>query len=97
MTRMQLAGLAGALTLVGTAIFAGEYSTFDWLKLHRQLAAEQDSVRTLRVYLDSLARETRALETDPATQERVAREKYGMIRDGEIIYQIVGEEKAREP
>ena len=36
-----MAGLAGALVLVGVAIFAGEYSTLDWLKLHRQLAAEQ--------------------------------------------------------
>ena len=97
MTRSQLAGLAGALALAGIAVFAGEYSTFDWLKVHRQLAAEQDSVRTLRVFLDSLARQTRALETDSATQERVARETYGMIRDGEIIYRIVGEGTAKRP
>jgi cell division protein FtsB len=97
MSRRRMAGLAGALVLVGVAIFAGEYSTFDWLKLHRQLAAEQDSVRGLRVYLDSLARETRLLETDSATQERVARERYGMIRNGEILYQILDQDKPKRP
>jgi cell division protein FtsB len=96
-TGRQIAGLVAALALTGVAVFAGEYSTVDWLKLHRQLAAEEDSVRALRGYLDSLARETRAMETDPAVQRRAAREKYGMIRDGEIIYQIIGEDKNREP
>jgi cell division protein FtsB len=95
-SRRQVVGLVGAVVLVGVAVFAGEYSTRDWLKLHHQLAAEQDSVRGLRVYLDSLARETRLLESDPATQERVAREKYGMIRDGEILYRIVDEGKAKQ-
>jgi len=29
------------------------------------------------------------LKTDPATQERYARELYGMIRPGETLYQVV--------
>lgn len=97
MIRLRLAGLAGGLVLAGVAVFGGEYSTIDQLQLHRQLAAEEDSVSELRVYLDSLAREARELETDPAAQERVARERYGMIRDGEILYQIVGAEQAGKP
>ena len=88
MSRRRIAGLAGALALLGVAIFAGEYSTIDWLTLRRQLAEERDSVRALQAELDSLARTARALETDPATQERVAREQLGMIRDGEILYRI---------
>jgi cell division protein FtsB len=43
----------------------------------------------LRAELDSLARVARALETDPDAQERAAREGFGMIRDGEILYRIV--------
>jgi cell division protein FtsB len=46
-------------------------------------------VSVLRAELDSLARIARALETDPAAQERAAREGFGMIRDGEILYRIV--------
>jgi cell division protein FtsB len=88
-TRQRIAGLAGALVLVGVAVFAGEYSTIDWLKLRGQLADQQEAVAVLRAELDSLARVARALETDPAAQERAAREGFGMIRDGEILYRIV--------
>ena len=89
MTRRRIAGLAGALVLVGVAVFAGEYSTIDWLKLRGQLADQQEAVAVLRAELDSLARIARALENDPAAQERAAREGFGMIRDGEILYRIV--------
>jgi cell division protein FtsB len=61
----------------------------DWLKLRSQLQQERDSVEALRVQVDSLARLARALETDPATQERAAREQFGLIRNGEILYRIV--------
>lgn len=89
MTRARLIGLGGGGVLALVALFAGEYSTLDWLTLRRQLAAERDSVAALRADLDSLARQARALENDPATQERVAREQFGLIRDGEILYRIV--------
>jgi len=88
-TRRRIAGLAGALVLVSVAVFAGEYSTIDWLNVRTQLADQQEAVTVLRAELDSLARIARALETDPAAQERAAREGFGMIRDGEILYRIV--------
>jgi cell division protein FtsB len=87
--RQRIAGLAGAVVLVAVALFAGEYSTIDWIKLRSQLADQQEAVSVLRVELDSLMRVARALETDPAAQERAAREGFGMIRDGEILYRIV--------
>ena len=89
MSRTRLAGLAGALALFAMAVFGGEYSTFNWLKLRRQLAEEQDTVRALQAEIDSLARLAHDLETDPAAQERAAREEFGMIRNGEILYRIV--------
>jgi cell division protein FtsB len=87
--RARLIGLGGGAALVLLAVFGGEYSTIDWLTLRGQLADERDSVATLRAGLDSLARLARALETDPATQERFAREQFGLIRNGEILYRIV--------
>ena len=89
MNRRMVAGLTGALVLVLVAVLAGEYSTIDWLKIRSQLAQERDSVEALRAQVDSLARVARALETDPATQERAAREQFGLIRNGEILYRIV--------
>ncbi len=89
MTRRALGGIGGAVVLLLVAVLAGEYSTVDWLKLRQQLNEERDSVETLRTQVDSLARIARALENDPATQERAAREQFGLIRNGEILYRIV--------
>ena len=89
MTRPRLIALAAAVTLAGLAFQAGEYSTLDWLTLRRQRVEERRSVRDLELELDSLQRLARALEEDPAAQERAAREQFGMIKQGELLYRLV--------
>ncbi len=89
MSKPRIAGLVAALALAALALLGGEYGTLDWLKLRRELALEREAVRDVQVELDSLERLARALETDPAAQERAAREQFGMIRDGEILYRLV--------
>ena len=86
-----MAGLA----LAAFAVQGGEYSTLDLLRLKGQVGEARDSIVSLRTQVDSLSRLKRALETDPATQERAARELYGMIRPGEILYQVVPAEGAK--
>jgi hypothetical protein len=39
--------------------------------------------------VDSLDRAAQAVERDPRTQERVARESFGMIRRGEFMFRLV--------
>jgi len=51
--------------------------------------AERARVAALRIELDSLAKLAHDLETNPLVQERVAREQFGMIRDGEVLYRVV--------
>jgi cell division protein FtsB len=82
------------LLAIGAIVFAlqgGEYSSRDlWRqrKLKQRLTAETDS---LAKDVDSLRREAKAVMTDPATQERIAREQYGMVRgDKEILYRLGG-------
>lgn len=88
MTRAQ--GVALAVFVAGLAFgaFGGEYGTFDWLQLKRQVRQEREAIEQLNLQLDSLRREADALEHDPATQERVAREQFGMIRPGEILFRV---------
>ena len=86
-----MAGIAGAVVLFMFALLAGEYSTVDWLSLREALARERAVVAELRVEIDSLSKQVRALETSPAAQERAAREEFGMIRDGERLYRLVPE------
>ena len=88
MRRTQVA--AGVVVLGGIAFgfFGGEYSTLDWWQLTRQVAEEDSAIARLRTEVDSLGTWADKLETDPATQERVARELFGMIRDGELLYRV---------
>lgn len=89
MSRAGIAALVGTGVLVLFALFAGEYSTLDWWKLRGQLIDEQAQVQVLEGQLDSLTRVAHDLETSPAAQERAARELFGMIRPGEILYRLV--------
>jgi cell division protein FtsB len=43
----------------------------------------------LQQVVDSLGRLAVALEKDPVMQERVARERFGMLRPGEFLYRLV--------
>jgi cell division protein FtsB len=79
-------GLAFALYF---ALQGGEYGTLDLLQLRREEAAERGNVTRLQRVVDSLGRVATAIEHDPRTQERVAREKYGMLRKGEFLYRLV--------
>jgi cell division protein FtsB len=72
-------------------IQGGEYSTLDWLELRSERAREKARIEALRGEVDSLRAEAIAVETDPEVQERVARELYGMLRDGEVVYQVLRE------
>ena len=89
MRAARWAGVAGAVVLAWVSVFGGEYSTLDWLSLRRQVAGERQALKDLRAALDSLSRLARGLEGDRATQERAAREQFGMIRNGEILYRLV--------
>lgn len=89
MTRTRVAGIAGAVGLLALAAWGGEYGTADWITIRRQLADERARVAALRLELDSLAQLANDLETNPVVQERVAREQFGMIRDGETLYRVV--------
>ena len=87
-----------AAVVVAMAVFAlegGEYGTRDLLQLKGQIRDERERIAELRHEVDSLGRLGRALRTDPATQERYARELYGMLRPGEFLYQVVPRDSSR--
>ena len=78
--------LLGLLALLGALLFGllgGEYSTPQWRELRRSELAERAAVAQLKREVDSLARLKKLVLTDPATQERIARVQYGMLRKGE--------------
>ena len=70
------------------AVQGGEYGTTDLFRQRARQAALQATVDSLRHQVDSLERYKRAIETDPVVQERIAREEFGMIRPGELLYRF---------
>ena len=82
--------LAGAVVVGGLAFgyAGGEYSTGDLRTLRDNVAAERAAATLLQIEIDSLRSEADALETDPAAQERAARERFGMLRPGELMYRV---------
>jgi len=71
------------------AIQGGEYGTLDLIRQQRmraRLVREADSLGRL---VDSLERHKQRVLNDPRTQERIAREQFGMVRGKEMLYRIV--------
>ena len=71
------------------AVQGGEYSTMDlWRQRARNkaLIAQTDS---LAREVDSLRKVAKAIQDDPVTQERIAREEFGMVRGNkEMLYRF---------
>ena len=96
MNKALPAGLARRLPialLLGIAVYyavwGGEYSAFDIGRLHNQREAAAAGLEATQVQVDSLGALAKRLDSDRATIEAVARERFGMIRDGELLYRFV--------
>lgn len=70
------------------AVFGGEHTHLDLLEARESIEEESRALAELHSEIDSLAARADSLETDSATLERVARERFGMIREGEILYRF---------
>jgi cell division protein FtsB len=95
MTGARWAALAALAFALYFGAQGGEYGTTDLLALRRQESSERSQVRRLRQVVDSLERDATAIEHDLRVQERVARERFGMIRQGELLYRLVPPDSTR--
>ena len=78
------------LVAVYYAVFGGEYSAFELRARRADLGREQARLAELNAQIDSLGAWADSLRNDDYTLERVAREHFGMIRDGETLYRFAG-------
>jgi cell division protein FtsB len=87
----------GAAVLV-YALQGGEYSTTALLSQRARATRMRASMDSLRHEIDSLAKVKKAVLADPAVQERIAREEFGMVRGNkEILYRFAEPDSARKP
>lgn len=93
--------LVWLLVVVAAFFFAlqgGEYSTRDLFKQRARKEKMKVSLDSLQRQVDSLKAVKKAIETDPAVQERLAREEFGMVRgDKELLYRFVEDSAAVQP
>jgi cell division protein FtsB len=81
--------IAVAVGAVAFAIQGGEFGTTDLLHQAREKTTLNHSIDSLQRVVDSLRRYENAVLRDPATQERLAREVFGMVRgDKELLYRF---------
>ena len=71
------------------ALFGGEYSLMEARKLERERVREAELLAKTRGEVTVLRARADSMEHDSATLERIAREKYGLIKEGERLYRFV--------
>jgi cell division protein FtsB len=80
---------AGVLAALAFAIEGGEYGTRDLMRQKERRARLALAIDSAQHVVDSLKRYKKRLETDPALQERIAREEFGLVRgEKELLYRI---------
>lgn len=84
-----LAVVVVMLAALAFAVQGGEYGTTDLLSQKQRKAMLLTSIDSLRHVVDSLKSYKHRLQTDPALQERIAREEFGLVRGNkELLYRF---------
>jgi cell division protein FtsB len=85
----------GVIAALVFAVQGGEYGTTDLLRQKARKRTLSTSIDSLQRIVDSLKRYKRRVETDPALQERIAREEFGMVRGSkELLYRFAEPDSA---
>jgi cell division protein FtsB len=84
--RLVLPGLLGLAAYY--ALFGGEYSYFELRATRIAERQEAAALAERRRQIDSLRAWADSLDVDSATLERLARERFGMLRPGETLYRF---------
>ena len=85
----QVLVAAGVVAALVFAVQGGEFGTRDLLRQRQRRKVLVSAIDSLQRIVDSLKRYKHRVETDPALQERIAREEFGLVRGNkELLYRI---------
>lgn len=87
-TRWKVLALSGLLAAWAYVFLVGDGGWLDLRRERARLATMESEVARLQTQNDSLRIVLERMETDPDFLEKVAREKFGMIKPGEHLYRI---------
>ena len=80
--------LAAALVILSYAIFNNQ-GVLQRYRLERERKTILLKIQQAELEQKQLQEQSKALEGDKRAVEKVAREKYGMVREGEKVYRVV--------
>jgi cell division protein FtsB len=80
--------VVAVIAAVMFAVQGGEYGTTDLIGQRGALAREKAVVDSLAARVAELEALKTAIERDPVTQERIAREEFGMVKPGEVLFRF---------
>ncbi len=79
-----------------SAILLGDSGLFSIVSMKGMKSALQDEISALEQTRDDATAYNDDLRNDAWTVEKVAREEYGMIKDGETCYRVVIEDEEKK-
>ena len=99
-TSLYRNGILALLLICIALIVHNVFSQNGFLASRRQrkeLQALQQKIQRIKTENEQLDHENRALKSNPAAIERLAREQYGLAKPGEKIYSVPGGVPAANP
>jgi cell division protein FtsB len=85
--RRVIVGALIALPVLGYVLF-GSHGVVQRFRLEREKEVLKAEIEAAQKENERLRAESKALDGDMKAIEKVAREKYGMAREGETVYRI---------
>ncbi len=86
--RRAMIALIIGVPLAGYLVF-GNRGIIARARLMQEKTDLEEKIREAEAETKKLQAESKALDGDKKAIEKVAREKYGMVRDGETVYKVV--------
>ncbi len=88
-------GRAGIVILIGALFYVllfGDYGIWRIKSMQKEIERQNHEIELLQAAQDSLRQERWQLINDPEYVEKIAREQYGMQKEGEVVYKFYDEE-----
>jgi cell division protein FtsB len=99
--RLRNRVLVSSLYLVfGSGIIAalfGSGGLIDLIRLHGEMREVRGELARQQAVVSGLEERVRSLQDDPLARERIAREKLGLVKPGEVVFLLPKQEEQEAP
>lgn len=95
--RVQILLVILPFVVTGYLLMSGDNGLSRMWDQSERITVLRKDIERLKKENTALAEEVRLLTDDPKTIERIARERYGMVKDNESVYMVYPSPPPRQP